>query len=191
LESGLAVFYPFQALTYRHEADSIIGFQMPQRPRRVCTTRRASGRPRRTINYTFNWFYAELPSHTAYYNSGQQPRRAPGVDPGLPVQASAAYEWRGFDPTGNTADYTPPAEHPNSVDQDYYISWNNNRRARRSRPPGFGNGSVHRGNCSTTGSRPCSATGGKVTRSSLTQAMESAALADLRAEDGAAPACCG
>ena len=25
----------------------------------------------------------------------------------------------------NTAAYTPNAEHPNSVNQDYYVSWNN------------------------------------------------------------------
>ena len=39
--------------------------------------------------------------------------------------------------------YTPPAEHPQSVNQDYYVSWNNKQAKRFS--AGWGNGSVHRG----------------------------------------------
>jgi len=177
---GQPVAFTSLRSTYRHEADSIIGFQMLNDPGAVhdpASFQQAA----QNINYTFNWFYADA-QHTAYYNSGSNPVRAAGVDPGLPVRAEAAYEWRDFDPAANTARYTPPAEHPQSVDQDYYISWNN-KQALSFAAAGFGNGSVHRGNLLDDRVKALLRNGGKVTRSSLTQAMESAALADLRAED--------
>ena len=36
-----------------------------------------------------------------------------------------------------------PRQHPQSVDQDYYVNWNNKQAKRFS--AGWGNGSVHRG----------------------------------------------
>jgi acyl-homoserine lactone acylase PvdQ len=176
---GKPVAFTSLRSTYRHEADSIIGFQMLNDPGVV---RDPSGfqQAAQNINYTFNWFYADS-QHTAYYNSGTNPVRAPGVDPGLPVLADPAYEWQGFDPAANTAQYTPPAEHPQSVDQDYYISWNN-KQAADFGAAGFGNGSVHRGNLLDDRVKALVAKGG-VTRSSLTRAMESAAVTDLRGED--------
>lgn len=107
--------------------------------------------------------------------------RAPGVDPGLPVLAQPAYEWQGFDPTDNTAQYTPPAQHPQGVDQDYYISWNN-KQAQDYGSAGFGDGSVHRANLLDSRVKALVAKGG-VTRASLTQAMADAAVTDLRGED--------
>ncbi|GAA2157034.1 penicillin acylase family protein [Kitasatospora kazusensis] len=177
---GKPVAFTSLRSTYRHEADSIIGFQMLNDPGAVhdpASFQQAA----QNINYTFNWFYADS-SHTAYYNSGSNPVRAPGVDPGLPVQAAAAYEWQGFDPATNTAQYTPPAQHPQSVDQDYYVSWNN-KQATDYATTGFGMGSVHRANLLDDRVKALLANGGKVTRTSLVQAMESAALTDLRAED--------
>ncbi|MFD9123640.1 penicillin acylase family protein [Kitasatospora sp. NPDC059571] len=177
---GKPVAFTSLRSTYRHEADSIIGFQMLNDPGAVhdpASFQQAA----QNINYTFNWFYADS-AHIAYYNSGNNPVRAPGVDPGLPVLAQPAYEWRDFDPAANTARYTPAAEHPQSVDQDYYISWNN-KQASGYAAAGFGNGSVHRGNLLDDRVRALLAGGGKVSRVSLTQAMEGAALADLRAED--------
>jgi hypothetical protein len=41
------------------------------------------------VDYTFNWFYADS-THTAYYNSGDNPVRATGVDSEFPVWAQAA-----------------------------------------------------------------------------------------------------
>ncbi len=177
---GQPVAFTSLRSSYRHEADSIIGFQMLNDPGAVhdpASFQQAA----QNINYTFNWFYADS-AHTAYYNSGSNPVRAPGVDPGLPVQATAAYEWLGFDPATNTAQYTPPAQHPQSVDQDYYISWNN-KQATDYATTGFGMGSVHRANLLDDRVKALLAGGGKVTRTSLVQAMESAALTDLRAED--------
>ncbi|MFD9510787.1 penicillin acylase family protein [Streptomyces mirabilis] len=176
---GKKVAYTTLRSSYMHEADSIIGFQMLNDPDYVKSPQTFQSAVQH-INYTFNWFYADS-SHTAYYNSGDNPVRAAGVDAEFPVWAQAAYEWQNWDPTTNTASYTPPSAHPNSVDQDYYISWNNKQAKDYTTAP-WGDGSVHRGNLLEDRVKKLVAAGG-VTRSSLTKAMADAALADLRAED--------
>ncbi|MEV8067920.1 penicillin acylase family protein [Streptomyces sp. NPDC085995] len=176
---GKKVAYTTLRSSYLHEADSIIGFQMLNDPDYVkgpADFQKAA----QHINFTFNWFYADS-RHTAYYNSGDNPVRASGVDAEFPVWARPAYEWRGWDPAANTADYTPASAHPNSVDQDYYISWNNKQAEDYAAAP-WGEGSVHRGNLLDDRVKKLVAAGG-VTRSALTKAMADAALADLRAED--------
>ncbi|MEU2879124.1 penicillin acylase family protein [Streptomyces sp. NPDC007070] len=176
---GKKVAYTTLRSSYLHEADSIIGFQMLNDPDYVkgpTDFQKAA----QHINFTFNWFYADS-RHTAYYNSGDNPVRASGVDAEFPVWAQPAYEWQGWDPAANTADYTPASAHPNSVDQDYYISWNNKQAEDYAAAP-WGEGSVHRGNLLDDRVRKLVAAGG-VTRSALTKAMADAALADLRAED--------
>ncbi|MFB7908834.1 penicillin acylase family protein [Kitasatospora sp. NPDC056076] len=177
---GAPVAFTSLRSTYRHEADSIIGFQELNDPGAVHDAP-SFQRAAQDINYTFNWFYADS-RDIAYYNSGSNPVRAPGVDAGLPVLARPAYEWADFDPATNTARYTPPAEHPQSVNQDYYVSWNN-KQADGFTAAGFGNGSVHRANLLDDRVKALLRGGGKASRVTLTQAMESAALADLRAED--------
>ncbi|WP_329369995.1 penicillin acylase family protein [Streptomyces sp. NBC_01483] len=176
---GKKVAYTTLRSSYMHEADSIIGFQMLNDPDYVKSPGTFQSAVQH-INYTFNWFYADS-SHTAYYNSGDNPVRATGVDAEFPVWAQAAYEWQNWDPTTNTASYTPPSAHPNSIDQDYYISWNNKQAKDYTTAP-WGDGSVHRGTLLEDRVKKLVAAGG-VTRSSLTKAMADAALADLRAED--------
>ncbi|MFF4212334.1 penicillin acylase family protein [Streptomyces sp. NPDC001796] len=176
---GKKVAYTTLRSSYLHEADSIIGFQMLNDPGYVKGPKDFQSAVQH-INYTFNWFYADS-QHTAYYNSGDNPVRASGVDAEFPVWAQAAYEWRNWDPATNTADYTAPSQHPNSIDQDYYISWNNKQAKDYTAAP-WGEGSVHRGNLLEDRVRKLVAAGG-VTRSSLVKAMADAALADLRAED--------
>ncbi|MBT2490287.1 penicillin acylase family protein [Streptomyces sp. ISL-96] len=176
---GKPVAYTSLRSTYRHEADSIIGFQMfndPSYVKDAASFQRAA----QNIDYAFNWFYADSRT-AAYYNSGMNPVRAEGVDASLPVKAEKAYEWLDFDPRFNTAAYTPPAEHPQSTGQDYYISWNN-KQAKDFTAAGFGNGSVHRGDLLDDRVRKLVGEGG-VTRASLTRAMAEAAVTDLRGED--------
>ncbi|MFJ5731370.1 penicillin acylase family protein [Streptomyces paradoxus] len=176
---GKKVAYTTLRSSFLHEADSIIGFQMLNDPDYVKgpdTFQKAV----QHINYTFNWFYADS-EHTAYYNSGDNPVRATGVDAEFPAWARPAYEWRGWDPATNTADYTPPSAHPNSIDQDYYVSWNN-KQARDYTTAPWGNGPVHRGNLLEDRVRKLVQQGG-VTRAALVKAMADAGLADLRAED--------
>ncbi|MER6525038.1 penicillin acylase family protein [Streptomyces sp. NPDC001508] len=176
---GKKVAYTTLRSSYLHEVDSIIGFQMLNDPDHLKGPEDFQAAAQH-INYTFNWFYADS-RHTAYYNSGSNPVRASGVDAEFPVWAQPAYEWRGWDPAGNTADYTPPAEHPHSVDQDYYISWNNKQAKDYTAAP-WGEGSVHRGNLLDDRVKKLVKAGG-VTRASLVKAMADAGLADLRAED--------
>lgn len=176
---GKKVAYTTLRSSYMHEADSIIGFQMLNDPDYVKSPATFQSAVQH-INYTFNWFYADS-AHTAYYNSGDNPVRASGVDAEFPVWAQAPYEWQNWDPATNTAAYTPASAHPNSTDQDYYISWNNKQAKDYTTAP-WGDGSVHRGNLLEDRVKKLVAAGG-VTRSSLTGAMADAALADLRAED--------
>ncbi|MFJ6726712.1 penicillin acylase family protein [Streptomyces sp. NPDC091281] len=175
---GTKVAYTTLRSSFLHEADSIIGFQMLNDPDHV--TGPAGFRTAvEHINYTFNWFYADS-AHTAYYNSGDNPVRASGVDAEFPAWARPAYEWRDWNPAGNTARYTPSAEHPNSVDQDYYISWNNKQAAAYA-TASWGDGSVHRGDLLDDRVAALVRSGG-VTRASLVKAMAEAGLTDLRAE---------
>ncbi|UXY26608.1 penicillin acylase family protein [Streptomyces sp. HUAS TT20] len=176
---GKKVAYTTLRSSYLHEADSIIGFQMLNDPDYVKGPKDFQSAAQH-INYTFNWFYADS-QHTAYYNSGDNPVRASGVDAEFPVWGQAAYEWKNWNPATNTADYTPASAHPNSVDQDYYVSWNNKQAKDYTTAP-WGNGSVHRGNLLEDRVKKLVAAGG-VTRTSLVKAMADAALADLRAED--------
>ncbi|MFI1766435.1 penicillin acylase family protein [Streptomyces sp. NPDC020800] len=176
---GKKVAYTSLRSSYLHEADSIIGFQMLNDPDYVKGPKDFQSAAQH-INYTFNWFYADS-QHTAYYNSGDNPVRAVGVDAEFPVWGQPAYEWRNWDPATNTADYTPASAHPNSVDQDYYISWNN-KQAKDYTTASWGDGSVHRGNLLEDRVKKLVTAGG-VTRTKLVQAMADAALADLRAED--------
>ncbi|ANS64154.1 penicillin acylase [Streptomyces lincolnensis] len=176
---GKKVAYTTLRSSYLHEADSIIGFQMLNDPDYVKGPEDFQQAVQH-INYTFNWFYADS-EHTAYYNSGDNPVRATGVDAEFPVWAQPSYEWRNWNPATNTAQYTPASAHPHSMDQDYYISWNN-KQARDYTTAPWGNGSVHRGNLLDDRVKKLVAAGG-VTRAQLVKAMADAALADLRAED--------
>ncbi|MGW0762710.1 penicillin acylase family protein [Streptomyces sp. NPDC002814] len=176
---GKKVAYTTLRSSFLHEADSIIGFQMLNDPGYVDSPQTFQ-RAVQHINYTFNWFYVDS-EHTAYYNSGNNPVRATGVDAEFPVWARPAYEWKNWNPATNTADYTPPSAHPNSIDQDYYISWNNKQAKDYTTAP-WGGGSVHRGNLLEDRVKKLVAAGG-VTRASLTKAMADAGLADLRAEN--------
>jgi acyl-homoserine lactone acylase PvdQ len=46
---------------------------------------------------TFNTFYAD-DKHVAEVMTGRLPKRAPGVDEGLPTDGQGKFEWRGFEP---------------------------------------------------------------------------------------------
>ncbi|MBP2340695.1 acyl-homoserine lactone acylase PvdQ [Saccharothrix coeruleofusca] len=176
---GKHVAYTSLRSTYLHEVDSIIGFQEFNDPDAIRSAQDFQ-RAAEHVGYAFNWFYADS-RDIAYFNSGANPVRKSFVDPNLPVKAEPSYEWEGWNPNDNTATYTPFAQHPNSVNQDYYISWNN-KQALDYTSSGYGNGSVHRGDLLDDRVRAMVSSGTKVTRASLTRAMAEAGVADLRAE---------
>jgi hypothetical protein len=112
-----------------HELDSAVGFEKLNEPAAIRTPQdffnAASG-----IDYTFNWFYID-DKHIAYFNSGQNPVRAPGTDPLFP--AWSRYVWRGWDPSARVEQDTPANAHPHVIDQSYLTSWNNKQA------PGYNN----------------------------------------------------
>ncbi|WP_433268073.1 penicillin acylase family protein [Actinosynnema sp. CS-041913] len=176
---GKHVAYASLRSTYLHEVDSIVGFQELNDPDAIRSAQDFQ-RAAEHIGYAFNWFYVDS-EDTAYFNSGANPVRRPHVDPNLPIKAEQTNEWVGWNPDRNTASYTPFDQHPNSVNQDYYISWNN-KQALDYTAAGYGNGSVHRGDLLDDRVRALVSGGRKATRTSLTQAMAEAGVADLRAE---------
>ena len=178
--AGKPVAYTRLRSTYQHEVDSLVGFQMLNDPGVVhdpASFQQAVSH----VGYTFNWFYADS-QHIAYDNSGLNPTRADGVDPDLPIAAGPDTEWRHWDPDTNTVANTPFDAHPHSIDQDYYESWNN-KIAEGYTVSSFGDGPVYRSDLLDDRIQGLIHSGKKITRASLTRAMEDAAVTDLRGED--------
>jgi acyl-homoserine lactone acylase PvdQ len=178
--AGKPVAYTSQRSSYMHEADSIIGFQMFNSPDNMGTPQQFQ-QSAANINYTFNWFYTNN-TDIAYYNSGWNPVRPANVDPNLPIQAATQFEWQNWNPATDKADYTSFAAHPNSIDQDYYISWNN-KQALNYTSAAFGDGSIYRSNLLDTRVKSLVQSGKKLSRADIVKAMEDAAVTDLRGED--------
>ncbi|TDQ04359.1 penicillin acylase family protein [Labedaea rhizosphaerae] len=176
---GKPVAYAQLRSTFGHELDTVIGFQEFNDPDAIHSAadfQRAASH----VTYTFNWFYADS-RDIAYFNSGANPVRNPNVDPSMPIKGDAGFDWQGWDPATNKADYTPYEQHPNSTNQDYYTNWNN-QQAHDFAAGGYERQAVHRGDLLDTRVKNMIASGTKVTRVNLVQAMEDAGLTDLRAE---------
>jgi acyl-homoserine lactone acylase PvdQ len=174
---GRPVIFTQLRSTYFHEVDSAAGFMdfnTPSVVRSPQTFQRAAAK----IGYTFNWLYAD-PAHIAYFNSGDNPVRARGVDTDFPV--AAKYEWKGWNPDTWQADFTPFAQHPQAIDQDYLISWNNKQaRAYRSADTNAFS-STYRSVLLEDRVKAAIAHGAKLTLPQLVEAMEMGGLGDLRA----------
>jgi acyl-homoserine lactone acylase PvdQ len=171
--------YAFTELrsTYRHEADSAIGFQMFNDPAAMGSAS-AFLTAAAQVGYAFNWFYVNS-SENAYFDAGLNPVRAAGADPNLPM--STSYEWAGFDPAANTATYAPAASHPQAVNQDYFVSWNNKQAKDFSAADGnFSFGSVQRADLLDAPVKAAVAAGTKLSRADVVAIMGSAAVTDLR-----------
>ena len=177
--AGRPVAYTALRSTYLHEADSALGFQMFNDPD-VMKDADGFKSAASNIDFAFNWFYVN-DHQSAYYDSGRNPVRAAGADPNLPVKAEPQYEWRNWNPATNTEDVTPPAQHPQAVNQDYFVSWNNKQAPGYSAADGnFSYGSVQRVDLLDRGVRTALAQGQKLDRAGLTKIMENAATTDLR-----------
>ncbi|MFB9929156.1 penicillin acylase family protein [Amycolatopsis halotolerans] len=176
---GKPVAYSSLRSSYFHEVDSLIGFQEFNDPGYVKSAADFQ-RAANDVNFTFNWFYADS-KDIAYFNSGANPVRNSTVDPMMPAWGDRGFDWKGWNPAGNKADYTPAAQHPQSVNQDYYVSWNN-AQSNGYASGGADKSAVHRADLLDARVKGLLSSGTKVTRVNLTQAMADAALADLRAE---------
>ena len=71
--------------TYFHEADSALGFSQLNDPGYV-TGPASFQQAASHISFAFNWAYIDA-KHTAYFQSGAYPVRAPGTSPDFPILA--------------------------------------------------------------------------------------------------------
>jgi len=175
---GKPVIYTKLRSTYLHEVDSARGFvdfNNPDAMRNATDFKRAAAK----IGYTFNWLYAD-DRDIAYYNSGNNPVRARGVDPNFPT--SARFPWRRFDPGANTAAYTPFRKHPNTVNQSFITSWNNKQAPGfRASDSNYEYTSIYRSEPLDDAIREATRGPRKMALPQLVDAMEVAGVTDLRA----------
>lgn len=170
LVGGKPVAFTSLRSTYRHEADSALGFQMFNEPDQMGTPAAFTASASQ-IAFAFNWFYVNS-TDTAYFNSGTNPVRPSGADPNLPTWGRPAYEWTGT---------YPATAHPQAVNQDYFVSWNNKQAAGFSAADGnFSYGSVHRGDLLDKPIKAALAAGRTFDRAGLVSVVESAGTTDLR-----------
>jgi acyl-homoserine lactone acylase PvdQ len=131
---GRPVAYTNLRSTYMHELDSATGFSDFNNPAAMRTPQDFFNSANH-IGYTFNWFFTNN-QHIAYFNSGQNPVRAPHTDPLFPTWSTSA--WKGLPgapqmtPQSLTEQDMGLNGHPHVVDQPYITSWNNKQA------PGFG-----------------------------------------------------
>jgi hypothetical protein len=123
VNGGVPVAFVSARTTYFHEADSAIGFSELNDPNFVTSPQQFQAAAS-NINFGFNWAYVDA-SHIAYYESGWYPERASGTSPDFPILGSGQFDWQGYDPSTHTMDVLPFAQHPNAIDPDYLVSWNN------------------------------------------------------------------
>lgn len=80
-------------------------------------------------------------------------------------------------------DYTPFDQHPNSIDQDFYTSWNNKQAPEyRAADDNFGYNATYRSKLLDDRINRVIRSGGKFTQGALVQAMADAATVDLRGD---------
>ena len=179
---GVPVAFTALRSTYRHEADSAIGFQMFNEPDQMGTPA-AFQNSASNIKFAFNWFYVNS-TDSAYFMSGAEPVRAAGADPNLPTWGDPAYEWSGWDSATNTPTYVAASAHPQAVDQDYFVSWNNKEAGDYSAADGnFSFGPVQRADLLNRPLKAGIAAGKKYDRASLLKVVQSAAMTDLRGSE--------
>ena len=165
--------------TYMREVDSIIGFQRFNDPDEI-TSAQDFIRASEDIGYAFNWHYVD-DTDIAFVNSGDNPVRTEGTNPNLPIDAYSGSGWSGWDPKTNAADHHPLEDHPQAVDPDYIVNWNN--KPAQGYTSGWSTGSVHRGDLLDGRVSALVDGGHRFTTASLTQVMMEAGVADLRAQE--------
>ena len=175
---GKPVAYTRLRSTYMHEADSAIGFSDFNDPNFVHDAK-SFQQAASHIGYTFNWFYVD-DKHIAYFNSGNNPVRAPRTDGQLPIRGLPQYEWRNFNPDAVTADYTPFAQHPQVVNQDVLTSWNNKQAPLFAGDAPNVYGTLYRSQLLDDQINHRLKGGAKLTLPGLVDSMEEAATVDLR-----------
>jgi acyl-homoserine lactone acylase PvdQ len=176
---GKKVAFTSARSTYFHEADSGLGFSELNNPD-FTRDSKSFQRAASDINFAFNWFYVDA-KDIAYYQSGWYPKRAPKTSPDFPIWGTGKYDWRGFDSDLHQEQLLPYSRHPNIVNQDYIVSWNNKQaRGWAAADDNYHYGSVFRSSLLEDPIKSLFKRGKKMTLQRLAQIMEEAATQDLR-----------
>ncbi|MDX6624610.1 MAG: hypothetical protein QOE75_2542 [Solirubrobacterales bacterium] len=177
--NGKKVAYVKQRSTYFHEADSVVGFGQLNEPG-VVTGVPGFKQAVSNINFSFNWAYVDS-EDIAYALSGAYPQRAKGTSPDFPVMGTGRFDWKGFKPATQTAAYLPFAKHPQQVNPDYLVSWNNKQAPEwAAADDNYGYGPLQRSQMIADKVKAATKGGKKMTISQLVSAMDEAATQDLR-----------
>lgn len=177
--NGKKVAYVKQRSTYFHEADSVVGFGQLNEPG-VLTGVPGFKEAVSNINFSFNWAYVDS-ENIAYALSGAYPQRARGTSPDFPVLGTGKYDWKGFKPATQTADYLPFKKHPQQFNPDYLVSWNNKQAPEwAAADDNYGYGPLQRSQMIADKVKAATKGAKKMTISQLVAAMEEAATQDLR-----------
>ncbi len=176
---GKKVAFVHERSTYFHEADSVIGFGELNEPGLV-TGVKGFKKAVSDINFLFNWGYVDA-NHIAYALSGAMPQRARGTSPDFPILGTGQYDWQGFDPKTQTAEFLPFAKHPQAVDPEYLVSWNNKQAPEwAAADDQYDYGPLHRSQMISDRVKAAIKGGKKMTIAQLVQAMDEPATEDLR-----------
>ena len=175
---GRKVAFVHQRSTYFHEADSVIGFGQLNEPGFV-TGAAGFKKAISHINFLFNWAYVDS-EHIAYALSGAMPQRQ-GTSPDFPALGTGQFDWKGFKPATQTADYLPFAKHPQAVDPPFLVSWNNKQAPDwAAADDQYDYGPLHRAQMISDKVRAGTRGNSKMTIAQLVRAMEEPATQDLR-----------
>jgi acyl-homoserine lactone acylase PvdQ len=176
---GKDVAFASARTTYFHEADSAVGFSQLNEPGFV-TSPQQFQQAASHINFAFNWAYVDA-DHIAYYLSGAYPERAPLTSPDFPILGTGEYDWQGFDSALHTMTTLPFASHPNALDPNFLVSWNNKQAPRFSAADDkYAYGSVYRMQLIRNFIEKDIAGGKKMEAAQLVSAMDEAATQDIR-----------
>jgi acyl-homoserine lactone acylase PvdQ len=120
---GKNVAFVHARTSYRHEADSAIFFNRMNNPN-IVDGPKSFFKAAKKMNLVFNWSYIDS-KHIAYHLTGWFPRRAPGTSPDFPILGTGQYDWKGWKPETNDADWLGFDRQPHAVDPRFLVSWNN------------------------------------------------------------------
>ena len=176
---GRRVAFVTARSTYFHEADSALGFSQLNDPSFV-TGPGQFQQAASNINFGFNWAYVDA-NHIAYYESGWYPQRADGTSPDFPILGTGEFDWKGYDPTLHTLSSLPFAQHPQAIDPDYLVSWNNKQAPQwAAADDRYAYGPIYRSQMIEAGVKHAIANGRKMGIGQLVSAMEEPATMDIR-----------
>jgi acyl-homoserine lactone acylase PvdQ len=173
------VAYVTARTTYFHEADSALGFSALNEPKFITGPKRFEQAASK-INFAFNWAYVDA-NNIAYYLSGAYPERANGTSPDFPILGTGQYDWKGYNPTLHTMKVLKFKRHPNAINPDFLVSWNNKQAPQWSAADDkYSFGSIYRMQLIRNFVEADIAGGKKMGVEQLISAMDEAATQDIR-----------